>query len=71
MFKLSSFTIVGLFVLICILGATVSLAVMQVIRTVGEGLVPGAYVVGGSIFLAGILIPVMLVFIIKHLKRIG
>ena len=71
MFKLSASTVVGLFILICVLAAMVSIAVIQVIRTVGEDLVPGVYIVGGAVFLVGILIPVMLILIIKHLKRIG
>jgi len=70
MFKLSSSTIVGLFILICMLAAMISIAVMQVIRTVGD-LGPVVYIIGGAVFLVGIIIPVMLVLIIKHLKRMG
>ena len=56
MLKLSSSTIVGLFILVCILAAMVSIAVMQVVRTVGD-LGPKIYVVGGAVVLVGALIP--------------
>jgi hypothetical protein len=68
MMKLSSPTVVGLFILICILAAMVSIAVMQVVRTV-EDLGPMIYVVGGAVVLVGILIPLMLVIMIRHLKK--
>jgi len=68
MLKLTSSTIVGLFILMCILAAMVSIAVMQVVRTV-EDLGPMIYVVGGAVVLIGILIPLMLVIMIKHMKK--
>jgi len=46
----------------------VSIAVMQVVRTV-EDLGPMIYVVGGAVVLIGILIPLMLVIMIKHMKK--
>ena len=69
MLKLSSSTIVGLFVLVCILAAMVSIAVMQVVRTVGD-LGPMIYVVGGAVILVGALIPLMLVIMIKRMKKV-
>ena len=68
MYKLSFSTIVGLFILMCMLAAMISIAVMQVIRTVGD-LGPVVCIIGGAVFLVGIIIPVMLVLIIKHLKK--
>ena len=69
MLKLSSSTIVGLFNLVCILAAMVSIAVMQVVRTVGD-LGPKIYVVGGAVILVGALIPLMLVVMIKRMKKV-
>ncbi len=69
MIKLSSSNIVGLIILMCILAAMVSIAVMQVVRTV-EDIGPKIYVVGGAVVLVGALIPVMLIILVKYLKRI-
>ena len=69
MLKLSSSTIVGLFVLMCILAAMVSIAVMQVVRTVGD-LGPKIYVVGGAVILVGAVIPLMLIIMIKRMKKV-
>jgi steroid 5-alpha reductase family enzyme len=66
--NLSTSTYFGLFVLTCILAAMVSIAVMQVVRTV-EDLGPMIYIVGGAVALVGILIPLMMVVMIKHLQR--
>jgi len=68
MMKISSSTIVGLFILVCILAAMVSIAVMQVVRTV-EDIGPKIYIVGGAVIVVGVLIPVMLMIMIKHLKK--
>jgi hypothetical protein len=68
MLKLNASTVVGLFILICVLAAMVSIAVMQVVRTV-EDLGPKIYIVGGAVALVGILIPLMLIIMIKHLKK--
>jgi hypothetical protein len=68
MMKLSSSTLVGLFILICILAAMVSIAVMQVVRTV-EDIGPMIYLVGGAVLLVGALIPLMLVIMIRHMKK--
>ncbi|NWF91399.1 MAG: hypothetical protein HXY46_00650 [Syntrophaceae bacterium] len=68
MMKLSVTNIVGLIILMCILAAMVSIAVMQVVRTVGD-LGPKIYVVGGAVIVVGALIPIMLIILIKHLKR--
>jgi hypothetical protein len=70
MVKLSDSSVVGLFILICILAAMVSIAVMQVVRTVGD-LGPKIYIVGGAVVVVGVVIPLMLTIIIRHLKRIG
>jgi hypothetical protein len=53
----------------CILAAMVSIAVMQVVRTV-EDLGPKIYVVGGAVVVVGAIIPIMLLFLVKHLKRL-
>ena len=66
--NLSTSTYFGLFVLTCILAAMVSIAVMQVVRTVEE-VGPMIYVVGGAVALVGILIPLMMVIMIKHLQK--
>jgi len=66
--NLSTSTYFGLFILTCILAAMVSIAVMQVVRTV-EDIGPRIYIVGGAIALVGILIPLMMVVMIKHLER--
>jgi steroid 5-alpha reductase family enzyme len=66
--NLSSSTYFGLFVLTCILAAMVSIAVMQVVRTV-EDLGPMIYIVGGAVALVGIMIPLMMMIMIKHLQK--
>jgi hypothetical protein len=52
----------------CILAAMVSIAVMQVVRTV-EDIGPKIYVVGGAVVVVGALIPIMLIILVKHLKK--
>jgi hypothetical protein len=66
--NLSTSTYFGLFVLTCILAAMISIAVMQVVRT-AEDLGPKIYIVGGAVALVGILIPLMMVIMIKHLQK--
>ena len=66
--NLSTSTYFGLFILSCMLAAMVSIAVMQVVRTVEE-VGPMIYVVGGAVALVGILIPLMMVIMIKHLQK--
>ena len=66
--NLSLSTYFGLFVLTCILAAMVSIAVMQVVRTV-EDIGPMIYIVGGAVAIVGILIPLMMVIMIKHLQK--
>lgn len=68
MSKLNASTVVGLVILICVLAAMVSIAIMQVIRTVGD-LGPKIYIIGGAVLLVGALIPLMLVIMIKRLKK--
>jgi hypothetical protein len=68
--KLSTANIVSIIVLMCILAAMVSIAVMQVVRTVDD-IGPKIYVVGGAVVVVGALIPIMLIIIVKHLKRIN
>jgi hypothetical protein len=65
---LSTSTYFGLFILTCILAAMISIAVMQVVRTV-EDVGPMIYIVGGAVVLIGLLIPLMMVIMIKHLKK--
>ena len=69
MLKLSSSIVAGLIILICILSVMVSIAIMQVVRTV-EDIGPRIYIVGGAVALVGLAIPIMLIIIIKHLKKI-
>ena len=69
MVKLSASSIVGLIILMCILAAMVSIAMMQVVRTVEE-VGPRIYIVGGAVAVVGLIIPIMLIILIKHLKKI-
>ena len=66
--SLNTSTYFGLFILTCILAAMVSIAVMQVVRTVDD-LGPKIYVVGGAVALVGILIPLMMVIMLRHLQK--
>jgi steroid 5-alpha reductase family enzyme len=66
--NLSTSTYFGLFILTCILAAMVSIAVMQVVRTV-EDIGPTIYIVGGAVALVGFLIPLMMVIMIRHLQK--
>ena len=68
--KLSTANIVSIIVLMCILAAMVSIAVMQVVRTVDD-IGPKIYVVGGAVVVVGAIIPIMLIILVKHLKRIN
>jgi hypothetical protein len=68
--KISAANIVSIIILMCILAAMVSIAVMQVVRTV-EDLGPKIYVVGGAVVVVGAIIPIMLLFLVKHLKRLN
>jgi len=68
MMKLSASSVVGLIILMCILAAMVSIAIMQVVRTV-EDIGPRIYIVGGAVALIGIAIPVMLIILVQHLKK--
>jgi hypothetical protein len=68
--KLSTANIVSIIVLMCILAAMVSIAVMQVVRTVDD-IGPKIYVVGGAVVVVGAVIPLMLIILVKHLKRIN
>jgi hypothetical protein len=70
MTKLSASNVVGLIILMCILAAMVSIAIMQVVRTV-EDIGPKIYIVGGAVALIGIAIPVMLIILVQHIKRTG
>jgi len=54
----------------CILAAMVSIAVMQVVRTV-EDIGPKIYVVGGAVIVVGAIIPIMLIILVKHLKKLN
>ena len=70
MIKLSASNVVGLIILMCILATMVSIAIMQVVRTV-EDIGPRIYIVGGAVVVVGALIPIMLIILVKHLKRIN
>ena len=68
MMKLSASNVVGLIILMCILAAMVSIAIMQVVRTV-QDIGPKIYIVGGAVALVGIAIPVMLIILVQHIKK--
>ena len=68
--KLSAANIVSIIILMCILAAIISVAVMQVVRTV-EDIGPRIYVVGGAIVVVGAIIPIMLIILVKHLKKLN
>jgi hypothetical protein len=70
MIKLSTSNVVGLIILMCILATMVSIAIMQVVRTV-EDIGPKIYIVGGAVVVVGALIPIMLIILVKHLKKIN
>jgi len=70
MIKISASNVVGLIILMCILAAMVSIAVMQVVRTV-EDIGPKIYIVGGAVAVVGALIPIMLIILVRHLKKIS
>jgi hypothetical protein len=70
MIKLSASNVVGLIILMCILAAMVSIAIMQVVRTV-EDIGPRIYIVGGAVVVVGAMIPIMLIILVKHLQRIN
>ena len=67
--KLSAANKVSIIILMCILAAIISVAVMQVVRTV-EDIGPEVYVVGGAVVVVGALIPIMLIILVKHLKKL-
>ncbi len=66
--KLSATNVVSLIILMCILAAMVSIAIMQVVRTV-EDIGPKIYIVGGAVIVVGAIIPIMLIILVKHLKK--
>ena len=68
--KLSAANIVSIIILMCILAAIISVAVMQVVRTV-EDIGPRIYVVGGAVVVVGAIIPIMLIILVKHLKKLN
>jgi hypothetical protein len=70
MIKLSASNVVGLIILMCILAAMVSIAIMQVVRTV-EDVGPGIYIVGGAVVVVGAMIPIMLIILVKYLQKIN
>ena len=68
--KLSAANIISIIILMCILAAMVSIAVMQVVRTV-EDIGPKIYVVGGAVIIVGAIIPIMLTILVKHMKKMS
>jgi hypothetical protein len=46
----------------------VSIAVLQVVRGV-EDMGPKIYVVGGTVVVVGAIIPIMLIILVKHMKK--
>jgi hypothetical protein len=53
----------------CILAAMVSIAMMQVVRTVEE-VGPRIYIVGGAVAVVGLIIPIMLIILVRQLKKL-
>jgi len=66
--KLSAANIVSIIILMCILAAMVSIAVIQVVRGV-EDMGPRIYVVGGAVVVVGVIVPIMLIILVKHMKK--
>ena len=66
--KLSAANIVSIIILMCILAAMVSIAVVQVVRGV-EDMGPKIYVVGGAVVVVGAIVPIMLIILVKHMKK--
>jgi hypothetical protein len=69
--KLSTSNIVNIIILMCILAAMVSIAIMQVIRTTQDISHVGAkvYIVGVSVVVVAAIIPVILIILVKFLKK--
>ena len=62
--RASTFSIVGIFILICIMAAIFSTAVMQVVKAeieIGKAI----YVLGGAVFLVASVVPIMLIIMIR------
>ena len=66
--KLSAANIVSIIILMCILAAMVSIAVVQVVRGV-EDMGPRIYVVRGAVVAVGAIVPIMLIILVKHMKK--
>ena len=66
--KLSAANIVSIIILMCILAAMVSIAVIQVVRGV-EDMGPRIYVVGGAVVVVGVIVPIMLIILVNHMKK--
>ncbi|HMK75171.1 MAG TPA: hypothetical protein VK568_03190 [Thermodesulfobacteriota bacterium] len=66
--KLSAANIVSIIILMFILAAMVSIAVLRVVRGV-EDMGPKIYVVGGTVVVVGAIIPIMLIILVKHMKK--
>ena len=66
--KLSAANIVSIIILMCILAAMVSIAVVQVVRGV-EDMGPRIYVVGAAVIVVGAIVPIMLTILVKHMKK--
>jgi len=66
--KLSAANIVSIIILMCILAAMVSIAVIEVVRGV-EDMGPRIYVVGGAVVVVGVIVPIMLIILVKHMKK--
>jgi hypothetical protein len=66
--KLSAANIVSIIILMCILAAMVSIAVIQVVRGV-EDMGPRIYVVGGAVVAVRAIVPIMLIILVKHMKK--
>jgi len=54
----------------CILAAMVSIAIIQVVRTI-EDIGPRIYIIGGAVVVVGALIPIMLIILVKRLQKIN
>jgi hypothetical protein len=69
--KLSTSNIASIIILMCMVAAMVSIAIMQVIRTTQDisHIGPKVYIVGVSVVLVAAIIPIILIFLVKFLNK--
>ncbi len=69
--KLSASNVASIIILMCILAAMVSIAIMQVIRTTQDisHIGPLIYIVAGSVVVVAAIIPIILIILVKQLNK--